>query len=92
MNELKRWLNIYWEQAQAKGPHLEEFVRSLVAGEHGPCTPEALRAFLEAVEANLVENIETKAQAGGPWAMMKDEVIAQTREEIADLIARYASP
>lgn len=91
MDNVKRWLTIYWEQANEKGPHLEDFVRSLVAGEHGPCPPEALRAFLEAVEANLVENIENKAQAGGPWAMMKDQVIAETHEEIADLMARYAA-
>lgn len=89
-NRIRQLLKDYWEAANERGPHLEEFVRSAAAGERGaPVSPEDLRGFLEAVREILIDNIETKARAGGPWALMKDDVIAETHAEIDDLIQRY---
>jgi len=92
VDRVKSLLQAYWEAAKERGPHLEQFVRRARDGELGdPPTPAELRRFLEAVRDAIIENIETKAAAGGPWAMMKDQVVADTHAEIDELIARYAS-
>jgi len=84
-------LQAYWEAANEKGPHLEQFVRQVRDGRLGdPPSAEELRRFLEAVRDAIIDNIETRAGEGGPWAMMKDQVVADTHAEIDDLIARYA--
>lgn len=91
MDRVKSLLQAYWEAANEKGPHLDQFVRRVQDGQLGdPPTAAELREFLEAVRDTIVDNIETKAAEGGPWAMMKDQVIADTHAEIDDLIARYA--
>lgn len=93
MDRVKELLQAYWEAANERGPHLEQFVRQARDGRLGdPPTPDQLRQFLDAVRDAIIDNIETKAAEGGPWAMMKDHVIADTHAEIDDLIARYANP
>ena len=91
MDRVHKLLESYWTAANERGPHLEEFVRQAategIDGE--PASPEEIEQFLRIVQERIIDNIETKAQAGGPWAMMKEQVIVDTEAEIEDLIARY---
>lgn len=93
MQRVGRLLAAYWEAANQRGPHLEEFTRNVAEGKwEEPVPPAEIRLFLETVRERIIDNIETKAQEGGPWAMMKDQAIADTDEEIDGLISRYAEP
>lgn len=91
MDRVQQLVQSYWAAANERGPHLEEFVQQAASeGVDGePASPEEIEQFLRIVQERIIDNIETKAQTGGPWAMMKAQVIADTEAEIEDLIARY---
>lgn len=82
----------YWEVSMGGIPDLEGFVRRVAAGEFGEVSKADITAFLREVEAITIANIETKAEEGGPFAQMKDEVIEETRAQVAALIAAYGEP
>lgn len=82
-------LERYWEISMETGPDLEGFVRRAAGGEFGPVTPRDIAAFLRRVESITIENIETKAAEGGPFARMRDQVIEETRAEVARLVQLY---
>lgn len=79
----------YWEVSMGGTPDLEGFVRRAAQGEFGDVSPADITAFLREVEAVTIANIETKAMEGGPFAMMRDQVIEETRQQVAALIAQY---
>nr|MBO2507849.1 hypothetical protein [Bacillota bacterium] len=87
----RRLLALYWEQFAEEQVSLEEFVRRAAAGRYGSCSPPELKAFLEAVEHNILANIETMAATNPDLAPLAEERAAETQEMIADLIARYAT-
>lgn len=89
---IDKLLEKYWEQSMHGQPDLERFVRKLAAGDHGPVEPGDITAFLREVEAMTVANIELKAEEGGPFAAMRDEVIDETRAQVAALIKSYGDP
>lgn len=84
-------LEKYWDESMGGNPDLESFTRRLAQGKLGDVSTEHIRAFLQRVEEITIANIETKADEGAPFAAMRDEVIAETKRQIADLIAEYGT-
>lgn len=72
-------------------PDLDRFTRKLAAGDYGDVTPERIAAFLREVEMITVNNIETKAAQGGPFAAMREQVIDETRTQVARLLKEYGA-
>lgn len=70
---------------------LEGFLRQVADGTHGTQSPEDIRAFLHAVERDIVASIHTRAGASPGAAQDMDRIIEERLQEIADLILRYAS-
>lgn len=85
-------LDKYWEVSMGEMPDLEGFVRRVAAGEFGDVAKTAITAFLREVEAITIANIEAKAAEGGVFAQMKEQIIEETREQVAALIAAYGEP
>jgi len=84
-------LEKYWEVSMNSTPDLEAFVRRVAAGEFGEVLKADITAFLREVEAITIANIETKAAEGGVLAQLKDQVIEETRAQVAALIAQYGA-
>lgn len=82
-------LEKYWEFSMGGAPDLESFVKRAADGEFGDVAKSDLAAFLREVEAITIANIETKAAEGGPFERMRDDVIDETRAQVAALIAAY---
>lgn len=70
-------------------PDLERFTQKLAEGDLGEVSAADITAFLQEVETITIANIETKAGEGGPFAAMRDEIIEETRAQIAALIAKH---
>lgn len=87
----QRLLALYWEQFAEEQVSLEEFCRRAAAGELGDYTPDDLRAFLLAVESNILSNIQAMVEVNPELETLREERIAETQDMIADLIARYAT-
>ena len=81
----------YWDQFAEEQVSLEEFCRRVAAGELGPYSRDDLRAFLEAVESNILSNIQTMVEVNPELEPLREERVAETQDMIADLIARYAA-
>lgn len=86
---VQQLLEKYWEVSMSGVPDLEGFVQRVAAGEFGDVSKADITAFLREVEAITIANIETKAEEGGPFLQMRDQVIEETRAQVAALIATY---
>lgn len=82
-------LEKYWDESMGGQPDLDRFTRKLAAGDYGDVTPEHIAAFLQEVEMITINNIETKAAHGGPFAAMREQVIEETRSQVARLLKDY---
>ncbi len=88
---VEQLLEKYWEVSMSGVPDLEAFVQRAASGEFGDVSKADITAFLREVEAITVANIETKAAEGGPFAQMKDQVLDETRSQVAALIEAYGA-
>jgi hypothetical protein len=68
---------------------LREFVTRLKAGEFGTFARDDVVGFLREVEANMLENIELKAMEDPMLDSLKEERMAETSQEIDELIAEW---
>ena len=68
---------------------LREFVARLKAGEFGTFTRDDVVGFLRDIEANMLENIELKAMEDPTLEGLKADIVAETSEEIEQLIAEW---
>ena len=86
---MERLSEVYWElQSEEEPVGLEEFVTQACRGEHGPASPDELRAFLREVEERLVYRIE-QGEGGAHDQMARDDLVEETHGWIEDLIGRY---
>jgi hypothetical protein len=68
---------------------LREFVTRLKAGEFGAFCRADVVGFLREIEANMLENIELKAMEEPMLEDLKEQRLAETSQEIDDLIAEW---
>jgi hypothetical protein len=68
---------------------LREFVTRLKAGEFGAFSRDEVVGLLRDIEANMLENIELKAMEDPGLEQLKEERMAETSQEIDDLIAGW---
>jgi len=68
---------------------LREFVTRLKAGEFGAFSHNDVVGFLREIEANMLENIELKAMEEPLLEDLKEQRMAETSQDIDDLIAEY---
>lgn len=68
---------------------LREFIVRLKSGQLGPFSRETVIAFLREIEANMLENIELKAMEDPGLEALKEERMAETSQEIEQLIAEW---
>jgi hypothetical protein len=68
---------------------LREFVMRLKAGEFGAFSRSDVVSFLREIEANMLENIELKAMEGPMLEDLIEQRMAETSQEIDDLIAEW---
>ena len=68
---------------------LREFVMRLKAGEFGTFNRAEVVDFLREIEASILENIELKALEDPLLEELKEERIAETSQEIDELIAEW---
>jgi hypothetical protein len=68
---------------------LREFVTRLKAGEFGVFHRDEVVDFLREIESNMLENIELKATEEPMLEDMKEQYMAETSQEIEDLIAQW---
>lgn len=87
---MKDLYDLYWELHGFEGLDLDVFLQSVKKKEHGEYTAAQIKAFLLRIEEQTIENIETKAAEAPQFAFMKDEVLARTTEEFAELRRKYA--
>jgi hypothetical protein len=66
---------------------LREFISRLKAGEFGSFTRHDVVGFLREIEANMLQNIELKAMEDPTLEALKEDRIAETSQEIDELIA-----
>jgi hypothetical protein len=66
---------------------LREFIMRLKAGEFGAFSRSNVVGFLREIEANMLENIELKAMEDPMLEDLKEQRMAETSQEIDDLIA-----
>lgn len=81
---------LYWEQHGFEGLDVEHFLQQVHEGKFGPFERRDVAAFLDKLEASMLENIENKASEAPHFAAMKDDVIARTVAQFAALRAKYA--
>jgi hypothetical protein len=68
---------------------LREFVTRLKAGEYGAFSRDEVVSLLREIEANMLENIELKAMENPTLEELKEERMAETSQEIDELIAEW---
>jgi hypothetical protein len=68
---------------------LREFVARLKTGEFGSFSRDDVVGFLQEIEANMLENIELKAMEDPALEELKEERMAETSQDIDDLIAEW---
>lgn len=88
---VQQLLQKYWEVSMGGAPDLEGFVKRAAHGDFGDITKSDITAFLREVEAITIANIEAKADEGGPFAQMREQVIEETRGQVAALIEAYGA-
>lgn len=84
MNE--RLWETYEQICQVEMRGLDEFVRRVKSGEFGNFPREDVITFLREIEANMLDNIQTKATEHYTYAEMADEVSEQTHTMFEELI------
>jgi hypothetical protein len=77
----------HWCMEELIGLH--EFVMRLKAGEFGAFSRSNIVSFLREIEANMLENIELKAMEDPRLEDLKEQRMAETSQEIDDLIAAW---
>ncbi len=87
MNE--RLWEIYEQLCLVELQGLDEFVRRLKDGEFGDFPPAEVIGFLREIEANMLQNIQVKAQEHHAYADMADEVSEETQKMFDELIEEY---
>jgi hypothetical protein len=68
---------------------LREFITHLRAGEFGAFSRDNVVGFLRDIEANMLENIELKAMENPALEALKEDRLAETNQEIDELIAEW---
>ena len=68
---------------------LREFIVRLKAGEFGAFSRDEVVSLLRDIEANMLENIELKAMEDPALEALKEDRLAETSQEIDDLIAEW---
>jgi hypothetical protein len=68
---------------------LREFIVRLKAGEFGTFSRDDVVGFLRDIEANMLENIELKAMEDPGLEALKEDRLAETNQEIDELIAEW---
>ncbi len=87
MNE--RLWEIYEQLCLVELQGLDEFVRRLKEGELGEFPAAEVVSFLREIEANMLQNIQVKAQEHQAYAEMADEVSEETQKMFDELIEEY---
>lgn len=85
----ERLWELYEQLCQVEMRELEEFVRRLKAGEFGEFPRADIIAFLREIEANVLNNIQTKAMEHQWYAEMADHVSEATHQQFDDLIEEF---
>ena len=85
----ERLWEIYEQLCLVEMKGLDEFVRRLKAGEFGDFSRDDVIAFLREIEANMVDNIQTKAMEHYKYAEMADEVSDETHQMFDELIEEF---
>ncbi len=84
MNE--RLWEIYEQLCLVEMLPLPEFVGRIKSGEFGEFATEDVVAFLREIEANMLQNIQTKTMEHQAYADMADQVSEDTQKMFAELI------
>ncbi|MDR7471144.1 MAG: hypothetical protein QN175_10735 [Armatimonadota bacterium] len=87
MNE--RLWEIYEQLCLVEMRGLDEFVRRVKGGEFGDFSRDDVIAFLREIEANMLDNIQTKAMEHHVYAEMAEEVSEQTQRMFDELIEEF---
>jgi hypothetical protein len=82
----ERLWEIYEQICQVELRGLDEFVRRIKSGEFGDFPRDDVITFLRQIEANMLDNIQTKATEHYAYAQMADEVSEQTHTMFEKLI------
>lgn len=70
-------------------PDLTEFLDRVVQGGYGPVPRQVLAEFLDLVEADIVNSVETMAASHPGLGPQKEEVLASQLEWLRRLRAKY---
>ena len=87
MNE--RLWDIYEQLCLVDMRGLDEFVRRVKGGEFGDFSRDDVIVFLRGIEANMLDNIQTKAMEHHAYAEMAEEVSAETQKMFEELIEEF---
>jgi hypothetical protein len=68
---------------------LRAFIARLKAGEFGTFSRDDVVSLLRDIEANILENIELKAMEDPALEMLREDRMAETSQEIDELIAEW---
>jgi hypothetical protein len=86
---MERLWELYEHWCMEELVSLRDFVRRLKGGEYGHFTRDEVVTFLQEIETNMLENIELKATEDPNLNALKDERIAETSQEIEELMAEW---
>lgn len=84
MNE--RLWEIYEQLCLVEQVSLPDFVARLKSGEVGEFPSEDIISFLREIEANMLQNIQIKAEEHHSYAEMAEQVSEETQKMFEDLI------
>ncbi|MGH2454391.1 MAG: hypothetical protein ACRDF5_11665, partial [bacterium] len=87
MNE--RLWEIYEQLCLVEMRGLDEFVRRVKGAEFGDFSRDDVTTFLRGIEANMLDNIQTKAMEHHVYAEMADEVSEETQKMFDELIEEF---
>ncbi len=85
----ERLWEIYEQLCQVELRGLDEFVRRVKGGEFGDFPRDDVIAFLREIEANMVDNIQTKAMEHYRYAEMVDQVSEETHVMFDELVEEF---
>lgn len=85
----ERLWDIYEQLCQVELRGLDEFVRRVKGGEFGAFPRDDVIAFLREIEANMVDNIQTKAMEHYRYAEMVDQVSEETHVMFDELVEEF---
>lgn len=81
--------DVYLDVMMQEPLDLPGFLRRVDAGAYGSFQPSEVVAFLREVERDIIANIHTMVEANPHLSPQVDERIDETRQMIAELVARY---